>query len=407
MLRLRVVSPGRVEKNIVANAVGQIWAGIIQLCVVPAYLSLLGVDAFGLLGFFLSLQAVLNVLDLGLSTTANREVAKRQAQPELRPRTRDTLRTLEVVYAGMAFLIAVGFIVASPWIGSGWFKTTVISSATLVQAVILFGATVAFRWPVSLYVGVLRGMERQTLINGIGAIVNTLRNLGGILVLVLVSPSLLLLLFWQLAVGVLEVVWLAKKAWQSLSGPGDHPARFKKEVLADVRSFAVGVGFITLFATVLKQSDRFLIGTMLSLEQLGFYQTAQAAVAALHLCSGPVCQAVFPRLSLLHQRNDVRELARVYHLSTQLIMGCAVPCACVLLFFPRESFLERFFSFGLIRRVYRCMRARFSGCWRWLAFLIPLCKCHSWCNWLQGLRGSRYGITVFRPFSWRRVSSFW
>lgn len=71
----------RLAVNVVANLVGQGWPVLISLVVVPLYLKLLGIEAYGLIGFYFMLQGLAQVLDLGLSPTMNREMARYSAQP--------------------------------------------------------------------------------------------------------------------------------------------------------------------------------------------------------------------------------------------------------------------------------------------------------------------------------------
>src|SRR6202035_4627764 len=51
-----------------------------SLAVVPVYIHFLGIEAYGLIGFFLSLTAILSLLDLGLGTALNRQFAQYSAQ---------------------------------------------------------------------------------------------------------------------------------------------------------------------------------------------------------------------------------------------------------------------------------------------------------------------------------------
>ncbi|HNV87289.1 MAG TPA: oligosaccharide flippase family protein, partial [Candidatus Omnitrophota bacterium] len=69
------------KKNIVANYAGQIFSVLIGIFLVPVYLRFLGVEVYGLIGFFASLQMLLNIFDLGLSTTVSREIACRMPVP--------------------------------------------------------------------------------------------------------------------------------------------------------------------------------------------------------------------------------------------------------------------------------------------------------------------------------------
>ena len=69
-----------VRRNIVANIAGKGWAALLSLAVLPAYVHFLGIEAFGLIGFFLSLMAILSLLDLGLGTALNRQFAQYSMQ---------------------------------------------------------------------------------------------------------------------------------------------------------------------------------------------------------------------------------------------------------------------------------------------------------------------------------------
>ena len=65
-----------VRRNAIANFVGQGWTALIGLAFIPIYIRLLGIEAYGLVGVFAVLQSWLAILDLGLTPTLSREMAK-------------------------------------------------------------------------------------------------------------------------------------------------------------------------------------------------------------------------------------------------------------------------------------------------------------------------------------------
>ena len=67
--------------NILANFAGQAWSGLLTLALVPVYIKFLGIEAYGLIGFYAMLQGMLVVLDFGLGQTLNRELARYSALP--------------------------------------------------------------------------------------------------------------------------------------------------------------------------------------------------------------------------------------------------------------------------------------------------------------------------------------
>jgi O-antigen/teichoic acid export membrane protein len=69
-----------------------------QLLIVPLYIRFMGMEAYGLIGFYAMLQGTLQILDLGLSPTMTRELARYSSQSGKEHEMRDFVRTLEIGY---------------------------------------------------------------------------------------------------------------------------------------------------------------------------------------------------------------------------------------------------------------------------------------------------------------------
>src|SRR6266446_1136965 len=110
-----------------------------QLACIPLYIKFMGIEAYGLIGFYLVLQAMLQVLDLGLSPTMNREMARYSVQPGKAEAARDLVRTLEICYWLIGLLIGAGIVSASPWIARHWIHANAIPVRNVMQAVMLMG----------------------------------------------------------------------------------------------------------------------------------------------------------------------------------------------------------------------------------------------------------------------------
>ena len=62
----------RLRENLLAGFASAIWSALLGLAVVPFYLEYLGIEAYGLIGFSVTMQALLQLLDMGLASTINR-----------------------------------------------------------------------------------------------------------------------------------------------------------------------------------------------------------------------------------------------------------------------------------------------------------------------------------------------
>jgi len=309
-----------------------------SLAFIPLYIKFLGIEAYGLIGFFVTLQALFGLLDLGLSSTLNRELARYSAQPGQEQKMRDLVRTLETIYWGMAILISVTVISLAPFIADYWIKAENLSVETVQQSVVLLGIAIAFQWPLSFYSGGLMGLQRQALYNVLNSGLATLRGVGAVLILWLVSPTIEAFFTWQVVISLLSTALIALALWHSLP-KGKRTAHFDKQLLHSIWRFAAGMTAISVITIFLVQLDKILLSTLLPLKMFGYYTLASVAAAALYQFVGPIFTALFPKFSQLVALNDNKGLTALYHRACQLMSVVILPAALVLAMFSYEVML--------------------------------------------------------------------
>lgn len=130
-----------------------------NLAFVTLYLKFIGIEAYGLVGVFISLTTLLSVLDLGLSTTLNRELARLSATSDNAKEMRDAVRTFETPYWIIGILLGSGVAALSPLIAPYWLNSQGLPVSVVTQAIMLMGLLIAFQWPTSLSSGGLLGLE--------------------------------------------------------------------------------------------------------------------------------------------------------------------------------------------------------------------------------------------------------
>lgn len=52
------------KRNLIANYLGQAWRALMGLAFIPLYIHYLGIEAYGLIGLFATLQVCLGLLDM-------------------------------------------------------------------------------------------------------------------------------------------------------------------------------------------------------------------------------------------------------------------------------------------------------------------------------------------------------
>jgi len=322
----------QLRRNVAANFAGQIWSALMAVLFIPAYIHLLGVESFGLVGFFLTLQALAVVFDFGLAGTINRELARRGAADA--QSTRDLVRTLEWIYWPLGALVALAIWAGSGLLAAAWLRPVALSEASVGFAVALMGAAIGGLWPSGFYAAGLNGMQRQVLSNGLVALFGTLRGAGVLLPLAL-WPSIEVFFTWQAAIGLLQSLALARGLWRRLPA-GARPARFSAVELGRVGTFTFGLTGIALLSFALMQADRILLSRLLPLDEFGVYVLAASVAAALSRLVAPWFNAMYPRYSELNAKGDVESLRRLHHLASQWLAATILPAAALIAAFAPE-----------------------------------------------------------------------
>ncbi len=299
------------------------------LAFVPLYIHYLGIEAWGLIGFMTILQAWLTLLDMGLTPTLTREMARFQAGAHSAQSIRDLLRSLEVVYGGVAIAVVCIVWLSAPWVAKHWLRAEHISAAIVAQSIGMMGLVLAARMAEQVYRGAIQGLHRQVWLNGVQSMLATLRWAGAAGLLAWVEPSIEVFFLWQGFVSLLSVAILARQTYYLLP-PVERTARFDWEALMRIRSFAGGMAITTLLVLLLTQVDKLLLSKLVSLEDFGYYTLAASAAGALYFLISPIVIAISPRLTGLVAQTDEQALRNLYQSASQWLAVLLVPAALMM-----------------------------------------------------------------------------
>lgn len=302
---------------------------------IPFYIRFLGIESYGLVGVFLVLQAVLSILDLGLSTTLNRELARLSVQQQNAMEMRDAVRTIEIPYWALALFVGAILLLSTPYLASHWLKLDRLPSETATQALRLMSLAVTLQLPSSLYAGGLMGLQLQFHYNTVLAFIATFRNAGAVLVLWLLSPTIQAFFIWQCISALLQTFLMGAFLWRSLP-KAPTPSAFHFHLLARLWRFSAGVGGISIFAVILTQLDKIILSRLLPLDLFGYYILASTVASSLNRVAGPIFNALYPRFSQLVAMGNMEELTLSYHKASQLMSVLVFPLVMILSLFSRQ-----------------------------------------------------------------------
>jgi len=330
--------PVSVQRNMIANYVGRGWSALMGLAFIPMYARMMGVEAMGVIGLFVTLQALCLLLDAGLSTTLNRELARMSHFNESAQSMRNLLRTFEAPFWVSSAIGGLVVVALAPAIAHHWVHVHAISPDAVQLAIRLMGAVLFFQLPLSLYGGGLLGLQRQTEYSLLNALWYTLRFAGAIFALKVFGSTLAVFFVWQVAVSVLATTSCATVLWRALPKAVAR-ARFDVSLLASRWKFAAGLGGISVTLLVLNNVDKVILSRAVSLQAFGYYTLAWTLANAVRLLADPLYITFFPRMSQAWAANDSTELARLYHSVCGMMTIAIIPLGLTLAFFAPEALL--------------------------------------------------------------------
>lgn len=326
------------KKNITANLAGSIWQTLMGLIFVPLYINFMGIESWGLIGVFATLQVIFGLLDIGLSSTLNREMARLSVLKSKEQEIRNLVHTLEVIYWGIAIFVGITLVSLSPFIAHHWIKAGQLSPKIIEQALLIMGFVIALQMPIGFYSGGLMGLQRQVLLNVINTSMSTLRGAGAVLILWLISPTIQAFFLWQIVISTINTFLLALFLWRRLP-LGEKRAVFQKQLLKGIWRFAAGMSGISILAVILTQLDKIILSKMLSLEMFGYFMLASVVAMSLGRLFTPVFYSIYPRFTQLVSMGDQKGLKQLYHKSCQFIAVLILPVAIVIALFSHEILL--------------------------------------------------------------------
>ena len=134
------------KRNLIANYLGQIWKGVMALGFLPLYIHYIGIESYGLIGLFGVVTVWLNLLDMGMTPTLSREMARFTGGEHTTESIKDLLRSIEIVTFIIAALIALILALGSEWLASSWLQSKDLPIATVSDAFRIMGLVSALRF---------------------------------------------------------------------------------------------------------------------------------------------------------------------------------------------------------------------------------------------------------------------
>ena len=275
----------------------------------------------------------------GLSQTLRREFASKNEEDSILYKFKQ-LRSVELIYAIIALLIILicGFL--SGPISSTWLQVVEIDVSIVKQCIFLMGVAIAIQLLSNLYLGVLFGSEKQVLANAIQVSWSLVRN-GGVILVVLASPSVLVFFSWFVLCDIIYTLVLRV----SINNKVLDQLKAKEWKLKDLRylsriyKYAIGILTISIGYVINSQIDKILISHSFSLTELGAYNTMFSLSYLTTIIASAVGIAVFPKFTGNFTSGNYVELNDQFKKVNNIVSLFTITIGCFLASFSYDILL--------------------------------------------------------------------
>ena len=282
------------KRNIIANYFGAGCVALAPVLALPWYLSSLGPEMFGLIGFVALVQALMGLIDAGMSQALVRAFSVQIDEGvDGRAGAADLLLGFERLYWCCALGAGALIFSFSHEIAAYWLVLEKVSVNQGQYA--LWGAAAIFmlQFPGSVYRSVLVGAQAQVQLNSVLAFAAVLRHLGGVVV-VSIWPTLEAYLCWHALIAGLETLLRAWFAWHTL-GSSRRKSRWDGVQMRHLWKTVARMSAATWLGALTVQMDKILVSKMVGIEQFGYYTIAATVATGVLQLVYPMMQAALPR----------------------------------------------------------------------------------------------------------------
>lgn len=312
-------------KNISANFLGQGWMALMGICFVPLYLKFIGVEGYGLVGFFIILSSALTLFDGGFGAVATREASTYETASQAEKlKVILTLKSIECIFWGVAITVGTGVVLLAPTIAEYWLTVSPDKTESVTQSLRIMGIALLLQFPVAFYYGSLIGLQQHVTLNTISSFFATTRAAGAALVLWIVSPTVEWFLIWQCLNSLVTLLVLRTKLVSSLA-QWREVEMFSIETIQRLSRFAAGVGVTNVLAFLLMQVDKIILSKILPLKDFGCYMLAWTIGSVAFRLISPVFNVYYPKLVSLVANQNTVETFQTFTRASQVLSMLVIP----------------------------------------------------------------------------------
>jgi O-antigen/teichoic acid export membrane protein len=327
------VSDRRLHKNISASWLGLGTEVIVGVLLTPFVLHRIGATQFGIWVLVTAFTGYYGLLDLGTRNAITRFVARHNAQNDVAAlnATVSTAFAAYLVVGTIALIVTTAAAFMAGWI----FRIDASLVPTAVQVIVAVGIGTALGFPLSIFGGVLEGLQRFTTVGVVQGVMIVCRGLV-IVAAVQRGGSVVAVAIITMTGNVLAGALHAYFAYRAYPELRIRVTAARRERLRELTDFGLVTFWIGIANRLRFQSDALVIGALIALSQVTTFAVAARLVTYATEIVATMASVFTPIFSDLHARNARDDLILMLQRGNLYSSFLAVPIAVAMVLLGRD-----------------------------------------------------------------------
>ncbi|WP_312188624.1 oligosaccharide flippase family protein [Leclercia sp.] len=319
----------------------RIYTAIIAVVMIPFLIKILGTESYGLIGYFVVVQACLSIFDAGIGGVLTRQAILSKDNRN------DFDKFIKIFYKAVILFFCISAFI---WLCGQFFSNSLVgmlnstlSKETISKSIALMLMIFAVKYFQGPFRSILLASERQVLLTTLNVIYMTLSQVAVYYFLIYSHSGILLYFKLQLLFSALNsamIIYFGLKTLTIIKKNIKSTEQFKGSVISTnfrtMLLFAFQLSVLSILWVMVNQSDKLTLAKYLPLDEYAHYTIAISFVSMLSVLSDPLNQFLQPRLTGLYHGKDYQKYSRILSRSFDFILLLTMPLSIFLFFYSQE-----------------------------------------------------------------------
>jgi O-antigen/teichoic acid export membrane protein len=320
-------------RNAVSNYIRTAVAMVVGLVTFRLLYQHFNQEEFGFWSLLWSVFGYGILLDFGFGFAAQKRVAELSVKQDWAEMSR-VLSSILVFYIGIAFVVALSVLFASPWLIQ-WFGVSAERAEEFRMVMVVFFVGIGLSFPMGIFPEILRGQQRISLANNI----ITLAILSRLILIILaiwLKWSFLTIMLIALGSALAPDAIAGFFALQRLPHVRLRPSLFAYSSMSETVKFSVFAYLGTATNLVLAKTDQIVITTTLGVAAIALYQAGAKVGEMFRDFTKQVQDTLSPAAAHLHADGNHIALRELLVQGTRWSVMIATPLYLLCAFYLDE-----------------------------------------------------------------------